>query len=152
EAFDADHKLADDFQAGNRVDAACAGALAGCGQGQDAASLDGLQRVRLRQQARDWLTADLASWRHLLERTPPIAIKVQEVLQNWQQDADLACVREDTALALLPANEQGPWHRLWADVEALRRQAGSSYTETWRLAYLTAKEREQSYPFQMSAG
>src|SRR5262249_8151387 len=62
EAFAADPKLAENFQRRHRYDAAGAAAMAGCGQGKDDPTLDDDQRVRLRQQARDWLAADLAGW------------------------------------------------------------------------------------------
>jgi tetratricopeptide (TPR) repeat protein len=39
----------------DRFNAACAAAMAGCGRGEDAASLDDQERTRLRQQARTWL-------------------------------------------------------------------------------------------------
>src|SRR5262249_4257103 len=49
-----------ELESGERYEAACAAALAGSGQGQDAAFLDDRERARLRQQALDWLRADLA--------------------------------------------------------------------------------------------
>ena len=55
EALEADPKLGDDRRAGHRYNAACAAALAGCGQGKDADKLDGRERGRLRRQALDWL-------------------------------------------------------------------------------------------------
>src|SRR5262249_60068767 len=45
----------------NRYNAACAAALAGTGQGKDAARLGGSQRLALRRQALTWLRADLAA-------------------------------------------------------------------------------------------
>src|SRR5262249_46738850 len=53
EAFAAQPSLADDPGTGHRYDAACAAALAGCGQGRDAVPLDKGQRARLRRQALD---------------------------------------------------------------------------------------------------
>jgi tetratricopeptide (TPR) repeat protein len=68
EAFAARPKLADDLRFPNRRNAACSAALAGCGQGQDAAKLDDAERARLRRQALDWLRADLAAWGALLDQ------------------------------------------------------------------------------------
>jgi hypothetical protein len=45
-------------------------------------------------------------------------------LQHWQQDADLASVRNKDALAKLPAEEQKAFTQLWADVAALLKKAG----------------------------
>jgi hypothetical protein len=49
-------------------DAARAAALAGCGQGRDAADLDEKTRVGFRQHALDWLRDELEARRRLLEQ------------------------------------------------------------------------------------
>src|SRR5262249_24609888 len=77
--FAIDPKLADDVKAGHRHDAACAAALAGCGEGKDADVLDAEERARLRGQALDWLRADLAAWDKLLEKD---ADKVGHVVEK----------------------------------------------------------------------
>src|SRR5262249_30096661 len=58
-AFAADPQPLDDLGAAHRYNAACAAALAGCGQGKDADKFDGKERARLRRQALDWLRAAL---------------------------------------------------------------------------------------------
>jgi serine/threonine-protein kinase len=117
EALEADPKLGGDRRAGHRYDAACAAALAGCGQGKDADKLDGRQRGRWRRQALDWLQADLDDWRRLLDKEPD---KVRSVLvpqmRHWLDDPDFAGVRGQQALAQLPAAERKPWRKLWDDV------------------------------------
>jgi serine/threonine-protein kinase len=117
EAFAAQPALATDLQAGHRYNAACAAALAGCGQGKDAAKLDDKERARLRRQALDWLRADLDAWRRLLDRLPdkdrPVLIKQ---MQDWQSDVDFAGLRGPQALARLPDAERPAWQILWADV------------------------------------
>jgi tetratricopeptide (TPR) repeat protein len=118
EAFAAEPKLADDLAAQHRYDAACAAALAAAGQGKDAEKLDAEEQIRLRRQALDWLRADLALWIKQGEHdSPQIRAAVQSKLGRWQQDNDLASVRDEKALAKLPADEQPGWRRLWADVE-----------------------------------
>jgi serine/threonine protein kinase/tetratricopeptide (TPR) repeat protein len=123
--------------------AACAAALAGCGQGRDAAELDEAERAGLRGQALICLRSDLAAWSRLLETQPAEArasvqrtLKldvamidlrvacphVQETLRRWQQDASFAGVRGN-ALANLPEAERQAWQQLWANVEALRLRA-----------------------------
>jgi serine/threonine protein kinase/Flp pilus assembly protein TadD len=117
EAFAAQPSLAEGLGTGHRYNAACAAALAGCGQGQDALLLDAEQRARLRRQALDWLRADLMARKQLLEKQPEQArAAVQRTLQHWQQDADFAGVRGD-AVDKLPEAERQPWQQLWADVE-----------------------------------
>jgi tetratricopeptide (TPR) repeat protein len=129
EAFAAQPALAADLQAGHRYNAACAAAQAGCGQGKDADKLDDKERARLRQQALDWLRADLDAWRRLLDRLPdkgrPVLIKR---MQHWQSDVDFAGLRGPQALARLPDAERPAWQKLWAGVAATlaRAQAKAS--------------------------
>jgi serine/threonine-protein kinase len=120
-----DHpELGRDPSNGVRYNAACAAALAGCGQGKDAESLDDKERVRLRRQALDWFKADLASWAKIAANPDPRARQAaRQTLESWQQDADLADVRDDKALARLPEAERAEWRQLWADVAALRKKA-----------------------------
>jgi tetratricopeptide (TPR) repeat protein len=126
EAFAAQPDLADDPQAGYRYEAACAAALAGCGQGMDAKSLGDKERARLRCQALDWLQANLTAWRKLLEKDPAwIRPLVQKTMRHWQQDRDFAGVRGPAALSRLPEAERVEWRKLWTDVaDTLRRAVG----------------------------
>jgi tetratricopeptide (TPR) repeat protein len=120
DAFTAQSKLADDLQAGHRYNPACCAALAAAGKGTDAATLDDKERARLRQQALDWLRADLTAWAKTTDRA-----LVQRKLTHWQQDPDLTSVRDKDALAKLPEAERQAWHKLWADVADLLRKSGS---------------------------
>jgi tetratricopeptide (TPR) repeat protein len=126
EAFAADPKLADNLLTGHRYNATCSAALAGNGQGQDASQLGAPERARLRQQAVAWLRADLARWAKVLETGIPQArAAVRHKLRHWQNDPDLAGIRDEAGLAWLPAGEQEACRRLWADVAALLHRAGS---------------------------
>jgi serine/threonine-protein kinase len=124
EAFEKEPKLADNLNAQHRYNAACAAAMAGCGQGKDADSLDAKERARLRQQALDWLRADLKAYRQLLEKSagkagPAIAQRIQ----HWLQDTDFAGVRDKNSLDKLPEKEREAWHQLWADVAQMLAKA-----------------------------
>jgi serine/threonine-protein kinase len=84
---------------------------------------DGSARARLRQQALDWLRADLALSTKQLESGKSTERQVvQNRLRHWQQDSDLAGLRDAAALAKLPAEEQDACLQLWADVKALLKQ------------------------------
>jgi tetratricopeptide (TPR) repeat protein len=120
-AFAGDPKLAE--LRGNRYNAACAAALAAGGKGVGAANLFDKEKSRLRQQALGWLRDELAAQRKLLEENPKTAVPIQQNLQHWQSDPDLAGVRDRNELARLPAAEQTAWKKLWADVAALRQKA-----------------------------
>jgi Flp pilus assembly protein TadD len=109
---------------GHRYNAACAAALAGCGQGKDADKLDDEQRARLRRQALDWLRADLGAWGKRLEKEPDKARPVVfRQMKDWLADPDFAGVRGPEALAKLPEGERPDWQKLWADVEELLAKA-----------------------------
>jgi serine/threonine protein kinase/tetratricopeptide (TPR) repeat protein len=123
DAFAANPQQAEDLQKGYRYDAACAAALAGCGQGRDADKLDKSEGRRWRQQALDWLRADLSAWAESVKRGEPEGLQAaREKLQDWQREADLAGLRDPDALAKLPADEQEACRELWADVGALLRR------------------------------
>src|SRR5262249_8995339 len=130
DAFAADAKLADDLKAAHRYHAACSAALAAAGQAEDAAKLDDKEKTRLRQQALDWLRADLALRRKQLRSWwPGRAGQARAALAHWQKDPDLASLRDQAALAKLPAQEQKAFARLWADVQALLKKAGAEGQE-----------------------
>jgi hypothetical protein len=127
EAFVAQPELAADFVKQHRYNAACAAALAGCSQGEDARAIDDAERARLRQQAFEWLRADLDCWRKLLEGdSADSRARVVKTLKHWQTDSDLAGVRDPAALGLakLPEPEREAWSKLWAEVGELIREAG----------------------------
>lgn len=124
DAFAAAPALADDVQTGNRCNAACAAALAAAGQGVDADQRDDKERARLRQQALEWLRADLALWSKQAENgTPQTQAAVQRTLRRWREDSALAGVREATALEKLPESERSEWKKLWAEVEELVKRS-----------------------------
>jgi hypothetical protein len=111
-----DPKLADDVRKAHRYNAACAAALAGIGQGEDAARLDERERARLRRQALGWLRAELASWK---EQARGDRAAVQQALRPWLADPDLAGVRGRENLDRLPEGERPEWRQLWDEVAAL---------------------------------
>lgn len=122
-AFEADPKPAASLVAVHRYNGACAAALAGCGLGKDAATLDAAERAGWRKQALAWLTADLRLHADRLAagKAPPAV--VVSTLSHWQTDRDLAGVRGEAALAKRPAGERPGWQALWGDVERTLRQA-----------------------------
>jgi tetratricopeptide (TPR) repeat protein len=101
----------------HRYNAACVAALAGCGRGKDADKLDDKERARLRQQALDWLRADLAACGGVLDNGPgqarPLALRR---LQDCLADPDFTGVRDPGALARLPERERQAWQQLWGEV------------------------------------
>jgi serine/threonine-protein kinase len=122
-AFAADPTLAGDPRSGVLYDAACAAALAGCGQGDDAATTDARERGRWRRQALDWLRADLSLWSGGVGRgTPEDRGAALGALKRCKGDHDLAGVRDADALEKLAAEERDAWRAFWADVDALLKE------------------------------
>jgi tetratricopeptide (TPR) repeat protein len=120
DAFAADPKLADDLKSGNRYNAACYAALAAAGQGKDPTLPDDKEKARLRSQALEWLQANLALWtKQAQSGQPQERVPVLSTLRHWQQDADLASVRDANALAKLAPAEREAWRKLWAAVDDL---------------------------------
>ena len=92
--------------------------MTAAGKGVDAGKLDDKERARLRQQALDWLRADLALWAKQADSPMPQArALVQQTLRHWQGDADLAGLRAEEALAKLSPAERAAWQTLWQDVD-----------------------------------
>jgi WD40 repeat protein/tetratricopeptide (TPR) repeat protein len=121
EALAAHPKLAEDGTV--LCNASCAAALAGCGQGQDAANLDDAERARLRRQALDWVRADLARMEKLMEKQPD---QVRDVISRLK--GYLPLVNTDfngvcgAALSMLPEPERQAWQQLWKDVEQMLKR------------------------------
>jgi len=120
DAFADQPRLREEVGTRHRYNAACAAALAGCGQTEDAKSLPDKVAQALRRQALGWLRADLAAWREKLDGGQPAdRARVRQQMQHWLGDADLAGVRDREALIRLPEAERPEWHRLWDDVALL---------------------------------
>jgi tetratricopeptide (TPR) repeat protein len=124
EAFRADPNLTRGTS--HRFNAAAAAAAAGCGQSAEAAELPETEKAELRQQALSWLRSDLDVLTPYAASAQPRARGVvQQVLRTWQRNADLAGVRDPSALAQLPAAERAAWQQLWREAAAVLAQASA---------------------------
>jgi tetratricopeptide (TPR) repeat protein len=122
-----DPKLADDRQAGHRYNAACAAALVAAGEGMGAPPPDDAAKATLRQQALEWLQAELAAWAKVQGAGPAeMKAKIAPTLQHWKTDTDLAGIRDEKELAKLPEAERAALKQLWTDVDRLLTKAGGS--------------------------
>ena len=123
EAFALEPKLAQAVPEGARHYAARAAALAACDQGKDADKLEDTERAGWRRQALDWLRQDLTWWDKRLDKgNVQTNAQVQQWLQHWQTDSDLAGVRAKDALTRLPEEERKRWESLWSNVDAMLRR------------------------------
>ena len=118
-AFADDPGLADDLQAGRRYSAACSAALAGCGAGADGQGMSAEERRHWRDQAREWLRADLAAWDRRIGDSAATDGALVAKLMTWRVDPALAGLRERRSLELLPADEREACLTLWNEVDAL---------------------------------
>jgi serine/threonine-protein kinase len=117
--FAADPALAEDLGAGHRYNAARAAALAGCGHGADASGLGEDERKRWRDQARQWLRADLAARARAFDAGPAARGDARTALNRWRSEPDLACVRDPGELGKLAADERKEYLALWTEVAAV---------------------------------
>ena len=125
-AFAADPSLAEDLKAGCRYAAACAAAVAGCGGGADAPWLGEQERTQFRQQAREWLRADLDALAARLRGDPaPDRAMVKDSLRRWRESSDLAGLRDPDAMIKLPPAERSECLSLWNDFNLLFDRASS---------------------------
>ena len=130
EGFQAQPKLAEDLNVPNRYNAACAAALAGSGLGKDDPPLHEEKKAHWRNQALDWLKADLTAWSKLLESGSPQARQaIPQTLQQWKADTDLAELRDAPNLVKLPDDEQKACRALWAEVDALLAKSQGTNTK-----------------------
>jgi tetratricopeptide (TPR) repeat protein len=120
EAIDAAPKLA----TARRYQAVCAAVLAAAGQGKDAAGLDAPAKSKLRLQALAWLQADFELWRQQAATGQAAARQVViKILSHWQSNPDLATVRDDKVLWVLPEAERKQWQHFWGEVDVQLQQA-----------------------------
>jgi hypothetical protein len=109
---------------GHRFNAARAAALAGSGHGDDVARLEKPELAGLRKQARDWLRLDLAAWAQKVDNgTEADRIHARKTLAPWQDDRDLAGLRDADALEKLPQSERQECQALWQEIGDLLRRA-----------------------------
>jgi serine/threonine-protein kinase len=120
EAFAAAPALAEDLIAGHRYNAARAAAQASCSHGADATGLGEEERARWREQARQWLRAELAARARAIEAGPTATRGANRLaLTGWRNEPDLAGLREPAELNKLPADERKEYLALWAEVAAV---------------------------------
>ncbi len=125
EALDADPKLREDRKLQHAYNAACAAALAASGQGRDDPSPDNSAKIKFRGRAIEWLKAELDLDKKILERgNAEVRDMVVKQMIHWKKDSDLAGIRDEKELAMLPEAERSAFKQLWDDVERLRVQAG----------------------------
>jgi serine/threonine-protein kinase len=123
-ALAATPKLTEDLRTGHRFNAARAAALAGCGQGNDAAGLGEPEREALRKQARGFLRLDLAAWAKKVDTgMEGDRIQARKTLAPWRDDPDLAGLRDAEAPVKLPPPERQECRVLWQEMADLIRRA-----------------------------
>lgn len=127
EAIESDPTIAADRNNPYNYNAACAAALAADGKGRDALAADDPARDALRKNALPWLRTELVIWTKLLDgATPRQRRLLAQTLAHWQQDSDLASVRDADALSALPEDERLGWQALWAEVAALEKRSAEA--------------------------
>jgi tetratricopeptide (TPR) repeat protein len=123
DALAADPKLAGPINS-HRYNAACFALRFAAGDDR-AVKPAAEEAARARRLARGWFADELAALRTMAASDKAAdRKKAADALAHWQQDTDLASVRDPQRRAALPADERHAWEKLWADVAALRQQPG----------------------------
>ena len=107
-----------------RYHAACCAALAGAGKGIDEMPLDEKTKAHWRNQAVEWLKADLPDGLGEAETAASRRqVLIGQTLRGWKSNADLAGIRDAVVLKERSKTSrrglQGP---LWAELEALLKK------------------------------
>jgi serine/threonine-protein kinase len=126
DAFAADPSLAEDQQTGRRCKAARAAALVGSARGEDVARVGEPERARWRQQARQWLRADLAAWNQALDRDPSAARDLLWRVGVWRGDSELTGLFEPAELDKLAPDERKACVALSKEIDGLLTRAGGT--------------------------
>jgi serine/threonine-protein kinase len=110
-----------------RYRAARCAALAGSGLGKDSAKLSEAEQTHWRRKALEWLRTDQV----VLSRTLDGGRQadrdlVKEMLTLWQDEPDLAGLREPAQLERLAADERKDCLNLWAEVGAVLARSGDT--------------------------
>jgi tetratricopeptide (TPR) repeat protein len=107
---------------GRYLAARCA-ALAGGGLGNDGARLSAAERARWRQQARQWLRADLAQWARSLDSGSELDCNLaKKMLTRWRVEPDLAGLFEPNAPEELSADERKDYLALLHEVSVVAKR------------------------------
>jgi tetratricopeptide (TPR) repeat protein len=116
--------LAANHASGLRLFGALAAVMAvAADSANEAGKLTPDEKIAFRQQALDWLKADLAAWTKLLQADAKSVALARQRLKFVQNRPELASVRDEQELAKLPAAQRQGWQQFWADVAALLREA-----------------------------
>jgi serine/threonine-protein kinase len=126
DAFATDPSLAEDHQSSRRFRAARAAALVGSARGEDVAGVGEPERARWRQQARQWLRADLAAWNQALDRDPSAARDILSRVGVWRGDSELAGLFEPAELDKLAPDERKDCVALSKEIDGLLTRAGGT--------------------------
>jgi serine/threonine protein kinase/Flp pilus assembly protein TadD len=122
-AFAVDPTLVENLDEEYRYKAACAAAMAGCGQGKDDPPPDETSKATLRRQAIESLRAELAARIKRLEGSKPEErANLVRAVRRWKDNPNLAGVRDEANLKKFPEQEQKAWQALWADVAAMLKE------------------------------
>jgi serine/threonine-protein kinase len=109
-----------------RYRAARSAALAGCGLGKDDAKLSAAEQIHWRKKALEWLRTDLVVLSKTLDGGRRADFDLaKEMLTLWQDEPDLAGLREPARLEGLAEDERKGCLELWAEVRAVLARCGN---------------------------
>jgi len=124
DAFQRAPELVEDRNSQHAYNAACNAVLATHEMTASNVDTNIASIAKLREQAMQWLSAELDAWTSLLiTGAPAESPRVAQTMKHWQTDFDLYLIRDATSLEQLPEGERKAWQELWNRVEELRIMA-----------------------------
>ena len=124
EGFADNPRLDDDLRAGYRYNAARVATLANCGRGVDSAGLGEPESVQWRDQARQWLRADLLDLRKALDIGPVTDRDlVRTTLSHWPSEPELTGLHEPDELTKQSVDERKERLVFWNEVGVINERA-----------------------------
>lgn len=120
EATRSDPTLVDDLACGIRRHAARAASRAASSRGEGGPSSE--EQAAWRSAALSWLQAEVAVLAQAFAQRRISAPRIDRILSEWEDDADLAALLKPGGLDRLPGSESQAWIRLWVQMKELRAQ------------------------------
>lgn len=141
DALKQDASLAANREVQVPYNAACSAVLAAAGEGEVSQPLGAETSIQLRNNALRWLKLELSAWNTELDKSSKPSFfqslivgdtksqarqTIAQTLTHWQNDPDLASIRDPEKLATLPEAERKEWETLWAEVRSFKEKVSAA--------------------------
>lgn len=116
--FEKDAAMASDLDRGLRQDGAVCALMAAAGKDKGEPNVEPTERRRLLGLSMNWLRADLALMRELVNDSQ-WRDKIHKWLTKWKEEKDFEPIRSAESLLNMESDDRTAWNELWRDVDAV---------------------------------